>query len=150
MAHRSHPKLTAGKSIEAILSVLREIHRVEAFAALSYLAATQSAPWQIGVTNSAGDWIFGVAVMPDGIEGRGWLVAYASDQLTKASQLRCIGREFRLMQRLGPWHQLRAWIPDGDTIEEEFAKWAGLRLDCGPASGLSPSGRNMNLWLWER
>jgi hypothetical protein len=95
-------------------------------------------------------WIFGWAVLEDPVPGRGWFVAYAGEGLSSPFQIRPMLSRFQDLARLGPFDELRAWIVAGAEREERFAKWFGFELDCGPASGYSPTGRDMNLWLWRR
>lgn len=141
--------LKAGRSTLQILSELRETHREEAFAAPFYLEATRSATWQRGITIND-RWVFGCAIINEPVPGRGWFVAYAGKGLTDARPLRVLKPHFLDVLRLGPWDELRAWILVGEEREERFASRYGFRLDCGPATGFSASGRDMNLWLWRR
>lgn len=88
--------------------------------------------------------------MPDMVPGRGWFVAYAGIGLSSFWQIRPMHALFRDLQRLGPYGELRAWVMAGDRREERFAYTFGFELDCGPATGFSATGRDMNLWLWRR
>lgn len=117
---------------------------------MHFLEATQSAAWQWAITIDE-DWIAGVAVQPDAIgPRRAWISAYASARLSSGFQIRPLIDRFEDLKRLGPYDEIRAWILDGEPREERFAQRFGLRLDCGPATGFSPTGRNMNLWRWSR
>lgn len=92
-----------------------------------------------------------MAVVPEpAFPDRGWFVAYASQELTSPFAIRPMLKLYSDLQRLGPYRELRAWVLADDTRDEEFAKWHGFELDCGPASGFGPAGQNMNLWLWRR
>lgn len=106
-----------------------------------------SSAWQRSLEID-GQWIAGIAVLEELVEGRGWLAGFPTTDLTSAGQILPLIREFRALQASGHYRELRAWIYDGAQVEERFAQWCGLRLDCGPASGYSPTGRDMNLWLW--
>ena len=142
--------LTAGRSIETISNALPETERREVLLAPSLLVATQSATWQWGMTIDD-RWLAGMAVMPDMCgEGRGWFVSYRSSECDSAFLIRPMFQLLRDLCRLGPYHELRAWVAHGAAREERFASWFGFELDTGPASGFSPSGRDMNLWLWRR
>lgn len=151
MERRLWNDLRCGMSNAKILSALREIPRLEGLAAPYFLeASTQSATWQWGMTID-GEFLAGAAVVPDpAYVDRGWLCAYPGELLESIWQIMPLIRLTRDLQRLGPYREMRAWILDGAEVEERFASWMGFRLDCGPASGLSPMGRDMNLWLWRR
>lgn len=98
-----------------------------------------------------GEFLAGIAVVPeDAYTDRGWLCFWPGEILRSAHQIAPLLPLFNDLKRLGPYRELRAWVLDGCPVEERFATWAGLRLDCGPASGLSPTGRDMNLYLWRR
>ena len=91
-----------------------------------------------------------MAVVDDPLPGRGWFVAYAGERLKSPFQIRPMFNLFADLKRLGPYDELRAWVLTGEAREERFARRFGFRLDCGPASGFSPTGRDMSLWLWRR
>lgn len=73
----------------------------------------------------------------------GWPTRYM-----EAIHLRPLIREWRLLVRLGVIQECRALIVDGVEKHEAFAKAFGFRLDAGPMTGFSPTGEDMNLWLW--
>lgn len=141
--------LRAGRSNATILNALRPTQRDEALAAPFFLEETRKAAWQWGLTIDD-EYICGAAIMPDVMPGRGWFVAYAGKALVSPFQIRPMFQLFRDLARLGPYDELRAWVLDGFEREERFARWFGFELDCGPASGFSPTGRDMNLWIWRR
>ncbi|AGH16031.1 hypothetical protein DVVG_00045 [Dunaliella viridis virus SI2] len=91
-----------------------------------------------------------MAVVPDLIPSRAWFVAYRSKALRSPFQIRPMFDLFRDLARLGPYDELRAFILTDEPMHERFASWFGFRLDCGPATGYSATGRDMNLWLWRR
>jgi hypothetical protein len=100
-----------------------------------------------------GVFLAGMAVVPDDLSARGdrgWFVAYPGEALVNGFQIRPMFNLFNDLKRLGPYNELRAWVHHGAEREEQFAKSFGFALDCGPASGLSPSGCDMNLWLWRK
>lgn len=149
MERRLWNDLRAGKSNAQILRELRPIQSEEASAVPYFLEATQSAPWQWGMTIDD-TFLAGMAVMPDPVPGRGWFVAYAGEILETPFQIRPMFDRFRDFARLGPFHTLHAWVLDGHRREERFAEWFGFSFDCGPATGFSPTGKDQNLWKWTR
>lgn len=88
--------------------------------------------------------------MPDPVAGRAWACGYAGRGLNSPFQIGPLFDKFNDLKRLGPYHEIRAWIVDEDLREERFASWFGFEIDCGPAAGFSPTGRDMNLWTWRR
>ncbi|RMD95096.1 MAG: hypothetical protein D6811_01525 [Alphaproteobacteria bacterium] len=95
------------------------------------------------VVDDGGRWRAGVAVIPDGA-GRCWISGWRAWDV-KAPQLRPLLRWWRGGER-ERWREVRAWIAADDARAKRFAAWCGLRYDCGPASGISPAGRDMELW----
>jgi hypothetical protein len=132
-----------------ILSELRPAARQEASAAPYFLETAAQNSWQWGLTEG-GKFIAGMSVHEDVIAGRGWFVAFPSKHLNSPFQVRPMFKLFDDLARLGPYTELRAWVLAGADREERFAKWFGFELDCGPASGFSPTGQDMNLFLWRR
>ena len=57
---------------------------------------------------------------------------------------------FRALQLSGAYRELRAWVASDDARAIQFAERFGLVYDCGPATGISTAGRDMNLHLWSR
>ena len=153
MERRVWDDLRAGQSTPRIWNELREIQRDELSAAPHLMDfATQNATWQQAITID-GRFIAGCAVFEDDIapgRGRGWFVGYAGRGLTSAHQIRPLIERWALFARLGPYQTLRAWVVAGAKREERFADFFGFRYECGTASGFSPAGRDMDLWIWRR
>jgi hypothetical protein len=60
-------------------------------------------------------------------------------------------RLFKIFRDSGAvYDELRAWVASDDARAIRFAECFGFRLDCGPATGFSPTGRDMSLFLWRR
>lgn len=104
--------------------------------------------WQRAITID-GEWIAGCAICEE-LPGRAFFVAYASEDLVSFFQIRPMLEEFKIACRLGPWKELRAWVLTGSEREERFAARFGFKFDCGPATGISPTGLDMGLWKWTR
>lgn len=151
MERRLWNDLRCGMTNAQILNALRETARQEGCAAPYFLeAAAQNATWQWGMTTD-GAFLAGMAVVPDPAgDNRGWFVVYPGAILESPFQIRPMFQRFRDLARLGPYDELRAWVVAGSAREERFAAWFGFLYDCGPATGYSPTGLDMNLWLWRR
>ena len=94
-----------------------------------------------------GAYIAGFAVIPDG-PGRGWFTGFPGLGLRSAISLRPMIRAFDIAKKAGTWHELRAWIDTNSAENKRFAEAFGFKFDCGPATGFSPDGRDMDLYLW--
>lgn len=129
---------------------LRPWARDEASAHLSSLEAVEAcAPWRWSFVDDAGRFVAAMAIVPD--LGRcGWFVAYPGHRLRTAAQIRPMIREYLAMRASGVYTELRAWVASEDEQAQRFARWFGFRFDCGPATGLSPTGRDLDLYLWRQ
>ena len=149
MERRLWNDLRCGKSNYEILQTLRPAAKSAVLAVpylLEYAAQTE---WQWGMTIDD-QFLAGMAIEPDILPRRAWFCAYPSELLTNPFLIRPLFNLFNDMKRLGPYDEIRAWVIDGAEREERFAAWFGFVLDCGPASGYSPTGEDMNLWIWRR
>jgi hypothetical protein len=77
-------------------------------------------------------------------------MGYPGADLEDGLCLRPIIRRYRAMLAVGVFDELRAWVIASDRRAIQFAEHFGLAYDCGPATGYSPRGRDMNLYLWRR
>lgn len=108
-----------------------------------------TAKWAWTLEDDHGQFVASMAIMPD-IGRRGWFVSYPGANMT-ASQLRPLFRMFTIFRDSGAvYDDLRAWVASDDLRAIRFAEWFGFSVDCGPATGFSPTGRDMSLFLWRR
>ena len=149
MERRLWNDLRGGKSNAEILSELRPIQNADLSVAPFYLEEAARSSWQWGMTIDD-QWIAGMAIVPGDRPGTGWFSGYTGLALRSFWQIRPMYPIFLDLLRLGPYHELRAWVHWQDPVDEPFAKAFGFRLDCGPASAFSPAGHDMGLWLWRR
>lgn len=129
---------------------LRKPEQAEAFAAPHLADITQrQARWAWTLEGARGEFVASMAIVPD-IGRRGWFVSYPGQGMT-AAQLRPLFRMFTIFRDSGAvYDELRAWVASDDPRAIRFAEWHGFAYDCGPATGFSPTGRDMSLFLWRR
>ena len=71
--------------------------------------------------------------------------------VSSSAELRPLFRLYTIFRDSGAvYDELRAWVASDDARAIRFAEWHGFRLDCGPATGFSPTGRDLGLYLWRR
>jgi len=108
------------------------------------------ARWAWALEDDQGDFVASMAVIPDG-ERRGWFVSYPGARIRSSAELRPLFRLYTIFRDTGVvYDELRAWVASSDRRAIRFAEWFGFKYDCGPATGLSPTGRDMNLMIWRR
>jgi len=107
------------------------------------------ARWQWALETDQGTYIAGVAIMPD-IDRRGWFVGLPGAALKTGLQLRPLIKLQNRLKSAGVFTELRAWVLADDPQAITFAQRFGFRYDCGPATGFSPTGRDMSLFKWSR
>lgn len=109
-----------------------------------------TAKWAWTLEDDAGGFVASMAIIPDG-DRRGWFVSYPGECIKSAGQLRPMFRLFTIFANSGAvYDELRAWVCPNDIRAVRFAEWFGFRYDCGPATGFSPCGRDLSLYLWRR
>jgi hypothetical protein len=96
-----------------------------------------------------GEFIAAMAIVPD-YPRRGWLVAYPGAAIKSGLELRPMLKIFNILGRMNVYDELRAWVCHEDARAIRFAKAFGFVYDCGPATGFSPTGRNMDLYTWRK
>lgn len=109
--------------------------------------AASEARWQWCLEGDDGTFIAAVSIIPDG-ERRGWLAGYPGAAIETGLELRPLLRLFRILCSAGVYDELRAWIVSDDTRSIRFASAFGFVYECGPALGLSPCGRDLDLYTW--
>lgn len=110
----------------------------------------RQAKWAWTLEDDQGEFIASMAIMPD-VGRRGWFVSYPGERARSAAELRPLFRLYTIFRDSGAvYDELRAWVACDDARAIRFAEWFGFRLDCGPATGLSPTGRDMGLYLWRQ
>ena len=107
----------------------------------------QMARWQWALETDAGEYIAGMAIVPDTTR-RGWFCAFHGTALSNAVQLRPMIRMFNLLSQARVFDELRAWVLSDDAVAIRFAERFKFVYDCGPATGFSPTGADMTLYLW--
>ena len=90
-----------------------------------------------------------MAIVPD-IGTRGWLVSYPGAAITTGLELRPMMRLFKILCDMRVYSELRAWVCHHDERAIRFAKAFGFVYDCGPATAFSPTGRDMDLYIWRQ
>jgi hypothetical protein len=134
-----------------MLLTLRPEAQAEALAQpfLAEMVAS-SAKWAWTLENDRGEFVASMAIMPD-VGRRGWFVSYPGAGIQSAAELRALFRLYTIFRDSGAvYDELRAWVVCDDARAIRFAEWFGFRLDCGPATAFSPTGRDMSLYLWRR
>ena len=128
---------------------LRPWARAEACAApYSIEAAARVARWAFTLEDDDGEFVASMCIVHDGPR-RGWFSSFPGASIKSAGQLRPLFRMFRAFTESGAcYDELRAWVCPDDKQAVRFAEWFGFELDCGPATGLSPTGRDMCLYIW--
>lgn len=117
---------------------------------MSLAREVATSKWAWTLENDAGEFVASMAILQDG-DRRGWFASYPGEALQSAAQLRPLFRMFVIFRDSGAvYDELRAWVASEDARAIRFAEWFGFKLDCGPATGLSPTGRDMSLYLWRR
>lgn len=148
-----YPTVTGSGTWETVMPQLRPLVRAEASAApYFHLTIEREAPWQWALEDDAGGYVAGAAIMPERHGGceRGWVCAFPGERLRSGVQIRPLIRLFRMLCDAGVYDELRAWVDAHDARAIAFAEAFGMRYDCGPASGFSPAGRDLSLYLWRR
>jgi hypothetical protein len=131
-----------------MLSELREADRAEASARLYSTEVVARQKWAFCLEDEQGQFVASMAIVPDGPR-RGWFVSYPGARIRSAAQLRPLFHRFTMFRdSLAVYDELRAWVASDDARAIRFAEWYGFRHDCGPATGFSPNGRDMSLFLW--
>jgi len=146
-----YPGITGNRTLREMLRRLRIEDGAEALAQPSLAEAVQAtAKWAWTLEDDQGEFVASMAIMPDG-DRRGWLVSYPGARIRSSAELRPLFRLYTIFRDAGGvYDELRAWVAATDRRAIRFAEWAGFELDCGPATGLSPTGRDMNLMIWRR
>lgn len=143
--------ISGRRTLSEMFERLRPEARAEACAqpSLPELVAS-TAKWAWSLEDDRGEFLASVAIMPD-VGRRGWLVAYPGEAVRSAAQLRPLFRLYTILRDDGDlYDELRAWVAPDDARAIRFAEWFGFRYDCGPASGFSPTGRDLSLYMWRR
>lgn len=146
-----HLGITGNRTLPAMLRKLRPEDRAEALAQPSLADLVQeTAKWSWTLEDDQGEFVASMAIVPD-VGRRGWVVSYPGERIRSAAELRPLFRLFTIFRDSGAvYDELRAWVATDDARAIRFAEWIGFRLDCGPATGFSPTGRDMSLYLWRR
>lgn len=141
--------ITGNRTLPQMLQKLRPLEQAEAFAQLYLAEAVQeSAKWAFTLEDDNGQFIASMAIMPD-VNRNGWLVSYPGAAIGSGHELRPLLRLFKIFRDSGAvYDTLRAWVASDDQRAIKFAEAFGFVYDCGPATGLSPIGRDMNLYRW--
>lgn len=105
--------------------------------------------WQWALETDNGGYIAGCAVLPDG-DRRGWFAGVPGVHLKSGVQLKPLIRLWKIFQTVDLYDEIRAWVMTDDAQAVMFAERFGFMLDCGPATGFSPSGRDMSLFIWRK
>ena len=146
-----HPGITGNRTLHEMLSRLRPEERAEAFAQpyLPEMVST-TAKWAWTLEDDEGEFVASMAIMPD-VNRRGWFVSYPGERIRSSAELRPLFRLYTIFRDSGAvYDELRAWVASDDERAIRFASWFGFEFDCGPATRLSPTGRDLSLWLWQR
>ena len=146
-----HQGITGRRTLHEMLQRLRPEEQAEALAQTSSCEmVARTAKWSWTLENDRGEFLASMAIMPDG-NRRGWFVSYPGALVRSSAELRPLFRLYAIFRDSGAvYDELRAWIASDDERAIRFAEWFGFRLDCGPATMLSPTGRDMSLYLWRR
>jgi len=143
-----YPKITGSRSLTSMLHELRPEDSLEALEAPHLaLIVLNDARWQWSLEDDQGRYVAGAAIIPDG-NRRGWFIGYPGKALVSAIQLRPMIRLFNILAAANIYDELRAWVAHDDARAIHFAKSFKFVYDCGPATGFSPSGRDLDLFLW--
>lgn len=143
--------ITGARTLPQMLQRLRPEERAEALAqpSLPQMVAT-TAKWAWTLERDDGEFLASMAIMPD-VDRRGWFVSYPGAALRSSAELRPLFRLYTVFRDSGAvYDELRAWVASDDVRAIRFAEWFGFRLDCGPATGFSPTGRDLSLYLWRQ
>lgn len=141
--------ITGHRTLPQMFERLRRPERADMFAQPLLAEVASESAWAWTLEDDAGEFVASMAIVPD-IGARGWFVSYPGEGIT-AAQLRPLFRHFiAFRDHGGVYDTLRAWVASDDQRSIRFAEWFGFRFDCGPATGLSPSGRDMSLYVWRR
>jgi len=97
------------------------------------------------------DYVAGVAIIDEAtMDGRGWFYGAPGLALRNDGGLRTMIRLWETIARVGPWHELRAWVHSDDPVAIAFAERLGFAYDAGPCVGFSPAGLDVTLYRWRR
>ncbi|HBS50100.1 MAG TPA: hypothetical protein DEA05_08445 [Rhodobacteraceae bacterium] len=108
-----------------------------------------TAKWAWTLEDDEGEFVASMAIMPD-VNRRGWFVSYPGERIRSSAELRPLFRLYTIFRDSGAvYDELRAWVASDDERAVRFASWFGFEFDCGPATRLSPTGRDLSLWLWQ-
>lgn len=145
-----YPNLTGSRNLISMLQELRPEDSSEALAAphLAQVAASD-AKWQWCLEADDGTFLASMAIVPD-VDRRGWFVSYPGKAIASGQELRPMFKIFRILCQMDVYTELRAWVCHHDARAIRFAKSFGFVYDCGPATGFSPTGRDLDLYLWRR
>jgi len=146
-----HVGITGNRTLNAMLQTLRPEEKAEAFAQpyLPEMVAT-TAKWAWALEDDNGEFVASLAIVPD-INRRGWFVSFPSERIRSSAELRPLFRLYTIFRDSGAvYDELRAWVCPDDPRAIRFAEWGGFKLDCGPATGFSPTGRDLSLYTWRR
>lgn len=146
-----YPGITGNRTLHEMLRKLRPEDGAEALAqpSLAEMVASE-ARWAWTLEDDQGEFVASMAIMPD-VGRRGWFVSYPGARIRSAAELRPLFRLYTIFRDTGlVYDELRAWVATNDRRAIRFAEWFGFKYDCGPATGFSPTGRDMNLMLWRR
>jgi hypothetical protein len=141
--------LLGPQSLDEFIAKLRDSDQPDLMARPELVSQAEAlSRWKWRVEDDHG-LIFAAATIPDG-DGRGWFCGYPGKRFTHGAAMRPVLRMFKMLTGGGAVDELRAWIRSDDERAIRFALWGGFRLDCGPATGISPAGHDMSLFLWRR
>lgn len=141
--------ITGNRTLQEMLQTLRPEDRAEALARPSLVEVVSEAKWAWTLEDDQGQFVGSMAIVHD-FGRRGYFCCYPTEGMT-ASQLRPLFRMFTTFRDSGVvYDELRAWVASEDRRAKRFAEWFGFVYDCGPAAGLSPTGRDQDLYLWRR
>jgi len=147
---RLYPQLQGSQSLAKLASRLRWQEADEASKAPRLLHQIASeASWQWCLERDDGSLVASAAIIPDS-DGRGWFAGYPGAGLKSGLELRPLIKLYRILDQAQVFDELRAWVASEDRRAIHFAKAFGFVYDCGPATGFSPTGRDMDLMLWRR
>lgn len=143
----THYGLVGNRSLSTFLSLLSPESRREGYLSASSVGLIRTeAKWQWRTERADGSFVAAVAVFSDG-HRRGWVAGFPGEGM-KAHELRGLMRLLHELKASGIYDELRAWIAADDQKSKVFAERMGFAYDCGPATALSPTGRDMSLYLW--
>jgi len=142
---------------EEIVPLLTIEHRMECRAApIEMLHEAHEAPWSWSVEDRHGRFVAAAAIIPEPTNrahrqgrARAWFCGLPGEAMRSGLQLRPLISRFRHLAQAGVYDDIRAWLLR-DPVDWHFARHFGFAFDCGPAHGLSPTGRDLYLYRWRR